>query len=214
MDIKWRKALEIISRGLKEVIFPRDNKCLICKKEEVEGICNKCRNKITYSYDSDDEISIGYYCGPLKELILQLKCKGNFEAGDVLVNLIKDKVREYKDDYYITYIPISQESLKSRGFNQCEYIAKELGFICDIEVINTLKRIKDTKVQKTLSREERLENLKGAFAATDKRLIEGKNLILLDDVITTGATLNEAKRILKECNVRKIKILTLAKSHI
>ena len=61
---------------------------------------------------------------------------------------------------------------------------------------------------------ERLENLKGAFAATDKRLIEGKNLILLDDVITTGATLNEAKRILKECNVRKIKILTLAKSHI
>lgn len=213
MGTKWRNITELIKRSIKEIIFPRDNKCLVCRKEEVEGICEKCKNKITYSFD-EEEMSIGYYCGPLKKLILELKCKKNFEAGDVLVDLVKDRIKNFRDEYAITYIPISKESLKTRGFNQCEYIAKELGYILNMEVVNTLVRVKSSKTQKTLRREERLENLKGAFAVIDRSLVENRKLILLDDVITTGATIQEAKKVLEECNVKKIKILTLAKSHI
>lgn len=208
-----QRTLIIIKKSILEILFPRSDKCITCGKDDIEGICNKCRNKIAYSYD-EEEMSIGYYGGPLKQLILNLKCKGDFESGDVLVQLAKERIKDISKDYYITYIPISNNSLKIRGFNQCEYIAKELGFYCNLEVVNTLKRVKEVKTQKTLRKEERLENLKGAFAVIDKSLVTGKSFILIDDVITTGATINEAIRVLKECNAKEIKILTLAKSHI
>lgn len=208
-----QRILIIIKKSILEILFPRLDKCITCGKEDVEGICDKCRNKIAYSYD-EEEMSIGYYGGPLKKLILNLKCKSDFESGDVLVQLVKERIKDISKNYCITYIPISKNSLKTRGFNQCEYIAKELGFECNLKVINTLIRIKEGKTQKTLRKDERLENLKGAFAAIDKSLIKGKSFILIDDVITTGATINEAIRVLKECDAKEIKILTLAKSHI
>ena len=72
----------------------------------------------------------------------------------------------------------------------------------------------ETKVQKTLKREERIENLKDAFEIIDEKKVKGKKFILLDDVITTGATLKEGVKVLKKHGAIEIKILTLAKSYI
>ena len=157
---------------------------------------------------------IGYYKGALKELILLLKYKKDFQAGEILVNFLQEKTKKYKDEYYLTYIPIDKKRLKERGFNQCEYIAKELSIITGIKTINTLKKIKETKIQKTLKREERMENLKDAFEIINEKDVKGKKFILLDDVITTGTTLNEGVKVLKKYGAVEIKILTLAKSYI
>ena len=73
---------------------------------------------------------------------------------------------------------------------------------------------KETKIQKTLKREERMENLKDAFEIINEKDIKGKKFILLDDVMTTGATLNEGVKVLKKYGAVEIKILTLAKSYI
>lgn len=206
------EILELIKRGLLEVIYPRDAKCIICYKEDTEGICIDCMKRITPC--NNKELCIGYYKGVLKELILQFKYNKNFAAGEVLVELIEQKIKGVEKEYYLTYIPMSKSSLKQRGFNQCKYIAEELGFRNDIDVIETLKKIKETKIQKTLSKQERSLNLKGSFALIDKTRVKSKKIIIVDDVITTGATLEEAIRVLKEGGAVQIKTLTLAKSNI
>ena len=104
--------------------------------------------------------------------------------------------------------------MKKRGFNQCEYLAREIAFRNNYKVINTLKKVRETKDQKTLSKKERKENLIGAFEIINKEDILGKKIILIDDVITTGATLREAKKMLKLSGVLQINTLTIARTYI
>lgn len=210
---KIYRLIQEILRGIFEVIFSRDTKCLICSKEDNIGICEECINKITFCLEKNDT-SIGYYKGPLKELIIKFKCKNNFQAGDILVDFLEEKIKTFNKNYIITYIPLSKESYKNRGFNQCEYISKELGYRCNMKVMNTLKRIKEVKIQKTLNKEEREENLKGVFEVINQKNISKKNFILLDDVITTGATVREARNVLLNGGANSVSIITIAKSHI
>lgn len=212
MGEKIIKILKLIKRGILEIIYPSEARCIICDKEDIEGICNECNKKITLC--NRNELCIGYYKGVLKELILQFKYNKNFAAGEVLVQLIENKLINIEKEYYITYIPMSKLSFKQRGFNQCKYIAEELGFRNNIKVIETLKKIKETKDQKTLTKQERFSNLKGSFALIDETCVKAKKIILVDDVITTGATLEEAIRVLKNGGAEQIKTLTLAKSNI
>jgi len=208
-----KKYLFMVFKGLLEIIFPQSYKCIICKEEEAEGgLCYKCKNKIVSPLD--DELCIGYYKGPLKELILKLKYKHDFNAGIILAELIEEKLKNLKGEYYLTFIPISKKTLRERGFNQCEYIAREISFRIGYPVIDTLEKIRETKIQKTLTKDERKTNLIGAFKLKDSVDVVGKKIILIDDVITTGATIGEGKKVLKENGALEIKILTLAKSHI
>ena len=212
MGKEINKFIGYIIRGILEIIYPKESTCIVCKDPEVEGLCYKCKSKITFC--KEEELCIGYYKGPLKELILAFKYKKDFSAGEVLVSLIEKKIQELGKDYYLTFIPISKESLKERGFNQCEYLARELGFRNNLKVMDTLEKVKETKIQKTLSKEERSVNLTGAFKIKAGNNVFGNKFILIDDVITTGATIEEGIRELKENGAKEIKILTLGKSHI
>lgn len=212
MGEKFRKIIYILIQSIIEILFPRSNKCLTCGKEDIEGICSNCYKDMALC--EVNELCIGYYKGPLKKLILMFKCNGNFEAGEVLSELIFYKLKDINNDYILTYIPISKENLKLRGFNQCEFIAERLSKMCNLKVLNTLKRVKTVKTQKILTKEEREKNLYMAFDVINKSLVGGKKFLLIDDVITTGATLREGIRALKENGAVDIKILTLAKSHI
>ncbi|PRR83133.1 ComF family protein [Clostridium vincentii] len=212
MGKKINKVIGQIIRGILEIIYPKESTCIICNESDVEGICYKCKSKITFC--KEEELCIGYYKGPLKELILAFKYQKDFSAGEVLVNLIEKKVMNLGNDYYLTFIPISNKSLRERGFNQCEYLAKELGFRNNIKVVDTLEKIRETKIQKTLSKEERAVNLQGAFKVKNGNQVFGNKFLLIDDVITTGATTQEGIRALKENGAKEIKILTLGRSHI
>ena len=206
------RIIKILWKSILTVLYPSKNKCLVCGYENIEGLCYKCLKSITFC--DKDELCVGYYKGALKELILLLKYKKDFQAGEILVSFLEEKIKKYKNEYHLTYIPIDKKRLKERGFNQCEYIANELSINTGIKTINTLKKIRETKVQKTLKREERIENLKDAFGIIDEKDVKGKKFILLDDVITTGATLKEGVKVLKKYGATEIKILTLAKSYI
>lgn len=213
MEKKIREVFSLLKRALLEIIYPKDNKCIICGEDEVEGLCTRCKLNITYC--EGEELCLGYYRGVLKELILMFKFKSRFDAGEELIKLLEEKVINLIDkDYIITFIPIGRESLNVRGFNQCEYLARELGLRNNYRVLDTLVKVKENKVQKTLRREERFENIKGVFKVINEDEVKGKNFIILDDVVTTGATLKEAKKILKEAGANKIKLLTLAKSYV
>lgn len=160
--------------------------------------------------------SFGHYGGVLKELILRLKYHKDFTAGDILSELLEKYIKDNinYEDYAISYIPLSKKSKKKRGFNQCEYISKKVAYDLSIKTIDVLYKCRETKEQKRLQRHDRFENVKDAFGVNEKKLSGIKNIILIDDVTTTGATMFEAEKVLKKYSVKKIKLLTLAKSHI
>ena len=213
-----KRVIKKLCEALIEVIYPRENYCIICGEEDCFGICNTCKKSINLIGEAYQEeiISYGYYGGILKELILKFKYKNNFTAGDILAELLEAYITEkfeYKE-YIITYIPLSKKSQKVRGFNQCEYIARKIARDLSIEAVEVLIKIKETKEQKKLKKDERFENIKEAFEIKKEINIKSKKIILIDDVTTTGATIQEASKLLKKFNVGDIKLLTLAKSHI
>ena len=213
-----KRIIRKLFDGLIEVIYPRENYCIICKEDDCFGICDTCKKSIKTidNLYQDEIISYGYYGGVLKDLILKFKYKNNFTAGDILTEFLEEyivKNLKYKE-YIITYIPLSKKSKKIRGFNQCEYIAKKISRDLSIEVLEVLIKQKETKEQKRLKRDERYENIKDAFKIKKGIELNNCNIILIDDVVTTGATLQEAYKLLKKFQVKHIKLLTLAKSHI
>ena len=102
MGKKIKNFLILIYKSILEIIYPRDNKCILCGKEDNYGICERCKTEITKV--SDEELCIGYYKGNLKELILRFKYKKDFIAGEILVELIEGQLLKLDKKYILTYI--------------------------------------------------------------------------------------------------------------
>ena len=111
-------------------------------------------------------------------------------------------------------IPLYKKRLKKRGYNQAELLAKEIvkrGNDVFTLTTKVLYKVKDTKSQVEIrDKKERLKNLHGAFAVKNPETIHGRNIILVDDVTTTGTTLNEAKKVLEKSGARKVIAITIA----
>ena len=209
------KIIKIALEALLDIIYPYDNKCIICGVEGFLGICSKCKSEIKRVHQQEEIMAYGYYGGVLKKLILNLKYHKSFIAGKVLADLLCQIIieKELSIDS-ICYVPISKASLKKRGFNQCSVLAKNISSILDIPVIDCLVKVKETKEQKLLGKEERMKNILDAFEIKNKEKLFKKNILLIDDVYTTGATINECKKNIEKCNINKIYLLTIAKSNI
>lgn len=209
------KIIKIALEALLDIIYPYDNKCIICGVEGFLGICSKCKTEIKRVHQQEEIMAYGYYGGVLKKLILNLKYHKSFIAGKVLADLLCQIIIEKKLSIdCICYVPISKDSLKKRGFNQCSVLAKNISSILDIPVIDCLVKVKETKEQKLLGKEERMKNILDAFEIKNKEKLFKKNILLIDDVYTTGATINECKKNIEKCNINKIYLLTIAKSNI
>ncbi len=215
MGQKGIKIIKYLFSCLLEVLYPND-KCVICGQESESGLCPICRSQIKRIDNTDNEIiSYSYYSGVVKKLILQMKYKSDFTAAGILaeflVQIIKEK--DIKADY-ICFVPMTKKSIKKRGFNQCQLLAEEVSRKTGIALSRSVIKVNDTKEQKTLSKEERAENIKGAFKVLNGEKFKGSKIILIDDVTTTGATMNECKNIIEKCKIDNIFILTIAKSDI
>ena len=209
------KIIKIALEALLDIIYPYDNKCIICGVEGFLGICSKCKSEIKRVHQQEEIMAYGYYGGVLKKLILNLKYHKSFIAGKVLADLLCQIIIEKKLSIdCICYVPISKDSLKKRGFNQWSVLAKNISSILDIPVIDCLVKVKETKEQKLLGKEERMKNILDAFEIKNKEKLFKKNILLIDDVYTTGATINECKKNIEKCNINKIYLLTIAKSNI
>lgn len=115
--------------------------------------------------------------------------------------------KEKKDfsDYLIVPVPLTIKRLKWRGFNQAEAIGKELASFLEIPLLNNvLAKRKETIPQIKLSKEERRENIRGSFSVINQESIRNQKILLIDDVYTTGATMEECTRILKAAGAKEI----------
>lgn len=156
-----------------------------------------------------------YDAGPIKTLIHDLKyrhMRGNAEIlGGLLYRAIAYHGILLSRDSLIIPIPLHPARERTRGFNQSYLIAQALGEKIGIPARNDiLRKIKNTKPQMGLLREERLKNMTGVFIISDIAAIKEKTIILLDDVKTTGATLDEAARVLRDAGAKKVWAITVA----
>jgi len=204
--------------------------CVNCGRmlaaDNKERVCGDCWSRIIYlnrpidiRLSLEGIWSVAVYEGVVKELIHQFKYKEKKYLANPLGKLLVDFVEEYLEEErfdYIIPIPLEKARQKKRGYNQAELLARVLGEAVNKPIFtNLVERRKKTKPQFGLNREERFENLSGAFEISKSRkedvaTIAGKTVLLLDDLATTGATLNECARALKEAGVSEVYGLVLA----
>jgi len=174
-------------------------------------ICAKCRPK-TICYD--EGYSAHQYTGVVKELIHLFKYRKRQYLGHFLGGSLLDCVRERGDlSGYdaIVPVPLHWRRQWSRGFNQATDLGKALSNGFGIPIMKrNLRRVLNTRPQVRIEPKEREDNIKNAFRVRRPGKVAGKKLVLLDDVITTGATLNECARVLKMAGALKVTIVTLA----
>lgn len=150
-----------------------------------------------------------------KLLIHALKYNKSTHSAKICAKLIAEKIPKIKNCILII-IPRTQKRLQKFGFSQCDLIAKEIIKINEIKKINIkyerkiLIHKKDSETQTKLSRKERIKNTKNSFLIKNPEKIIGKNIILIDDVFTTGATITEAKNILLKSGANSVFAFTLA----
>ncbi len=220
------KYIRNILYCLAQLIYSGDEYCVICNEysEESEPLCTKCRRKLRRCGDSfyigDDEEkylvwSAFYYSSIVKELIIRLKYKSDFVCGEILANSMLELVKNNRLQFdLISYVPMTKKALKHRGYNQSEFLADYLSRFLNIPVICTLVKTLETKDQIGLSGEERWKNMNKCFQIKKSKLIKNKKILLVDDVVTTGATAFYCARILKEDALNDVYILTIAKSNV
>jgi ComF family protein len=187
--------------------------CLVCRKPSLAGFTHPgCRNSITpnlsfnlYDYH-DKNISKGIILGKYKFITKIYK-----QLGIELALTIKQQFDFILNDIdYIVPIPLARLRQRWRGFNQAEILAEKLSLVSEIQIMKLLLRKKNTKTQKDLPQEARFKNMRGAFGIAPNIEINGKNIILIDDVCTTGATLRQAVKTLKQAGANKVNCITLA----
>ena len=209
------KFILIAYREILNIIYPIEERCMVCDEEGFIGICPSCKSRINKAKNEGSILSYGFYGGILKSLILKFKYESNYNVGYLLANFLIEIIRESEIDIdIICYIPMIRKDERKRGFNQCRLIANEIGYNLNIPVSNCIKKVKHTKEQKKLTKEERIKNLIGAFEVKSNEDIKNKRVLLIDDVMTTGATIGECTKILKKSGVKEIIVLTIAKSNI
>ncbi len=124
----------------------------------------------------------------------------------------RDTLLKWNPDMIIP-IPLHSAKLRKRGYNQAAVVAKELGVLLRLPVsVKAFKRIRRTNPLKTLNPAERKRNLWNAFAVTEegKNLLKGRTVLLIDDIYTTGSTMDEAARTLKQAGAEKVFYLTIS----
>ena len=156
------------------------------------------------------------YEGALRETIHRFKYQGVFPLkqvlGDLLEPVLKGMRRELRVDVLVP-VPLHIRRLRERGFNQALLLVKELSRRTGIPYQErALAKIKETPVQISLKKRERAKNLKGAFQVKDEGAIKGKRVVLVDDVYTTGATVNECARALLKAGAKQVAVLTVARA--
>ncbi len=219
--------IKLIADSILSVIYSRNEGCILCSDYSLEEelVCKSCFKRIEFYNKSfkikkeDIELecfSASYYSGAIMELIRNLKYKGDFNSGEVLASLLIKLLSVCAIDYdLITYVPMTRGAFKKRGFNQGRFLASYVSKACDRPARELVKKIKDTKDQIGLDAINRWENLNDCFKITDKKLIQNKNILLVDDVVTTGATaFCCAKALLNNGAANKVTVLTAAKSKL
>ena len=160
-------------------------------------------------------VSAFLYEGKVRDAICDFKFRENVDYVDHFAMSVVSAIRKsgFRTEFdIITCVPMSQKNKKSRGFNQSEVLAKTVSKLVGATYRETIKKIKVNKTQHSLNREERILNVKGAYGILDKNYVKNRDILLCDDILTTGSTLKECALKLSDAGAKSILCATIAKT--
>lgn len=193
------------------------NRCLQCAEiigsDVIAPRCSKCE---TQEFYFSSALVACEYSDAGRELAIELKYRnGIWAASDIAKIASKSRgFPSYFNGSVIVPVPLSAKRKRKRGYNQSELMANAIAKenpVLNIKVKNILRRNKDTSTQTRLTLSERILNVKNAFEIRKNNLDKNSQIIILDDVMTTGSTLNECARILKKAGFKNIKVFAFAR---
>ena len=223
-----------------DLLYPAKPKCNICGKVGAGSVCDICMASIDYLqgitcfrcgkrlnehyYDNicpdcktgifnyNRAYSCFEYSGMGRKLVHKFKYEGKTQLAKVIAGLMEERLRNERLAIdAVVPVPIHENKLKARGFNQSYLIARELGERLGKPIIDCLKRTKETKEQYNFDRIQRHLNISGAFSVKlSYNVGKYKNILLVDDIYTTGSTVNECSKVLKRAGVEKVYVVTAA----
>lgn len=210
--------------ALLDLIFPP--RCIFCRKilnTEEKSICAGCER--TISRTKNGGLKTGeffsacasplFYEGKVRDSILRYKFKNASHYADYYGSLIADCVKTNLSGRYdiITWVPLSIKRLKRRGYDQAMLLAMAAALKMDDIAVELLVKPADVPAQSGVGgAEKRRANINGAFRVQDEELVRGRRILLIDDIVTTGATLSECSRMLRMANASDVVCATVARS--
>jgi ComF family protein len=180
--------------------------------ERLPWRCRACRQR---SFAFRRALSAGRYEGALREVVLALKYRRQKQLGRYLAARMADKLEQ--DPYVpaldvVIPVPLGAWTGAERRYNQCDLLAIPLARRLRIPVSHSLAKFRETRPQAALVQRERLRNPLGAFVLLHSRHVEGRVVLLVDDVLTTGATASECSRVLLRSGAKEVVLAVAARS--
>ncbi len=210
-------SIRNIIEHLASVLFPLRRESAYFRDWHTKDFKNKLSSSPDYN---ESTIALFSYKDPIvRTLIRSLKKEKVANIRDPLAELLAEEIlATYADTAisvetptYIVPIPLHKKRLRERGFNQSAWLGKKIADNLGDSFVyapHLLRKVRETKKQALLRRSERLKNPSGSFSAG--RVPAGAHIILVDDVVTTGATVSEAKRVLRSAGAKKISVVCVA----
>lgn len=202
----------------KKLQFIKKPMCNICGDAfqfsiDDKAICAKCLSTKPYY---DKALCCFIYNKTISRAILEFKFYHKTFLSKFFAKFLIVTIKEIINDVdYIIPIPMSLQRLRWRGFNQSLLLVKQIAKLTNKQIIaDLIIKIKHTEAQSKLNHKERKQNLNSAFKTNKKYLevIKNKNILIIDDVITTGTTVNNCSKVLKKAHVNKVFVASIAKT--
>ena len=208
---------------LLDLFFPP--KCVFCGRvldKADDGWCDKCTETLPFADNGGRQngeifdfcVSPLYYRVSVRKSIHRFKFKGMSAYASVYGKLLADCIHMHPDLKYdiISWVPLSSKRVRSRGYDQAMLLALATALELDDVAAETLKKPHDVKAQSELGgKDERSANISGAYIVSDPDLITGKCVLLIDDVVTTGSTLDECAKALLSAGAARVVCAALAR---
>ena len=213
-----------LTKKLESIVFPPC--CAICGKLNSKKCCKDCEKRINSQLNLNIENKAGYYFekhmylfkykNEIRNLILDYKFRDKSYLYELFAKIItkNEKICGILEKYDIIIpVPIHKRRKQKRGYNQSELITRQISKKIPslVHESTAIQKIKHNIEQSSLSKEQRKQNVKDVYKIVNKEKIENKNIVLFDDIYTTGNTVNEISKILKQNGANKILVLTIAK---
>jgi ComF family protein len=204
-----------ILNSLLDLVFPP--RCEVCRTSSQEIICSSCFKQIKFMKPHLGIYCVSIYDGVLREAIHRFKFKRRKKLAEPLGFLMVQYLSqlpllEMEKLDAIVPVPLHRRRLRERGFNQAELLGNIVGKYFGLPLLPAVERTRDTQAQFDLPREKRFNNIAEAFSVARPVEIEGRRIMLIDDIYTTGATITECSRALKAAGAKRIEVATLSRA--
>lgn len=218
-------GLRAVLAGLLDLLYPP--RCVFCQrllKDGEEHLCTACQRSLPWTAPEDGPkrceglsqcVSPLWYQAAVRRSFHRYKFAGRSVYAQVYGLLMAQCVRDRLEGEWdlVTWAPLSARRRRRRGYDQAELLARAMGRLLGMEPAALLRKLRDTPAQSSLDGEAaRRANAEGAYAVTDPAAVSGRRVLLVDDVVTTGSTLAQCARVLRQAGAAEVAGVTLARA--